>query len=332
MSNLAMYAKPSTFSYIGRNAAALRFLLGKKESPEVLIIGPGPLEPFLAAACAPKGRIVLVDRSPEVARLIKKIAEEGATFDEIAAQCQNISDDGTPRRNSDLLDPQLRARGIRELVMAGFDQAGFVDETRYLGGRINSDRFELHITSIEGFDTSKKFDVLFAGTVLSNIRKVMDEGQFSTLLQKLREMLTPNGVLGVVETPAAVSGAKQLISNILAAGFEMNGLVVDNLVNASGAIRGGIYLQFGREAMVSNFVADMNSIRADPLLGPKLNAMTADHVNPWQAGSLTPAFDGNFLPVYVGRSKHGYTVATATVQGLLETMPKDRHTFDFLLR
>jgi hypothetical protein len=243
----AIFKHPSTFTYLGRHASELKFLLRRaKNRNEILNIGPGPFEPFYIAALSPNSRITVVDINPRMLQMVASI-KDGVSIPlrEAAQHCHNVQNDGSPRANRDLLLPERIEQGLNELRIAGLNPADFVQSDSEFVYRRRSDIQVMQPMDISETEVWKQFDVVFEGLVLLNLNKTLDTEQFKSTVDILGMLTKKDGVLGIGITPAGISGSKRYIHtlmDVLQARFRLQELIVDNLVDGGSRGLAGGYL------------------------------------------------------------------------------------------
>ena len=249
-----LYNRPSTFTYLGRHASELKFLLSRAKSKnEILDIGPGPFEPFYIAALSPESKVTVIDNSQKILNKIKSI-RSGVLLPikEAASICFNTNDNGTMRQNNDLLDERLILKGIEEMKIAGLSRSLFMyDRIGFFGYHGNGEIVVMEQMDITSVKPWKKFDVVFDGLVLLNLRKTQKNEDFDKAVQTILDLTQDNGMLGISTTPEGISGKKEYLSLILkAAGsrLHLQELILDNFVNSDGGIRGGYLSIFTKDS------------------------------------------------------------------------------------
>jgi hypothetical protein len=268
----AIYRLPSTFTYIGRHASELKFLLARaKRKNEILNIGPGPFEPFYISKLSPDSRVSVVDINPKMLQMIQSNADGvRLPLREAASFCHNIQNDGSPRKNSDLLVPERIKQGRQELEIAGLDPNDFLSDGDFLyRGRSN-------ILAMEPMDISKaapwnQFDVVFEGLVLLNLSKVINKQELEKTIRTLGALAKKDGLLGIGTTPAGISGEKRYIHALIEAlrgRFRLSELIVDNLVDGgSRGLAGGYLATFSDQWNSPIFFGDIHAaMMREPLL------------------------------------------------------------------
>ena len=89
-----------------------------------------------------------------------------------------------------------------------------------------------------------KFDIAFMCTLFINLRKELPDSSLKELFAGLARCLKPsssiyNGILGISTTPAGLHGKENIVRYLQEAGFAISEILVDNLLNAGGTMRGG---------------------------------------------------------------------------------------------
>ena len=253
MNNPSLYRNPSTFTYIGRHASELKFLLSRaKNRSEILEIGPGPFEPFYIAALSPASKITVVDVDQKILSMIQSVRDKVLiSLKDVADHCCNINDDGSKRKNRDLLDPRMVENGANELRLAGLLPSDYLWQNNTLFGFQKNADMALIESDIQKYQPFKQFDIIFEGLVLLNLRKVLNDQEFVATLCNIAGLARTNAVVGIGTTPAGISGPKEYLSMLMKIFAEkklyLQELIVDNLVNAEGGLRGGYLATFSNK-------------------------------------------------------------------------------------
>ena len=262
----AIFNKPSTFTYIGRHASELKFLLNRAKSRnEILDIGPGPFEPFTIAALSPASRITVIDSNPKILQMVRSIGDGVLLqLSEAAKFCCNVANDGSPRKNSDLVDKRRVQKGFEELFAAGVNKYNFAhDNFGNFGYRGNSTIITMEPMDISQAKPWKQYDVVFEGLVLLNLRKTLGEQEFDSTLQTLFSLTKQDGTLGIATTPAGIQGEREYLSTLIRLAknkrFHLQELFLDNIVDAGSRGLHGGYLATFAESWDS--AIDANSAR-----------------------------------------------------------------------
>jgi len=324
----AIYRLPSTFTYLGRHASELRFLLGRaKKKGEILDIGPGPFEPFYISRLSPDSRLTVVDLNPTILQMIRSI-EDGipVPLTEAAKHCHNVQNDGSPRTNRDLILPERIRQGLDELAMAGVDPNDFVNGGDFVyRGRSN-------ILTMKPMDIVeampwKRFDVVFEGLVLLNLSKTLGKADFEKTIRTLGQLTNPDGVLGIGTTPAGISGDKgylHLLMKVLRGRLQLQELIVDNLVDGgSRGLAGGYLATFSNQLDSPVFYGDLrDSLMQEDLL--RGTAMIHPYVDEKKLLSLLNDPQYVLLAALNAGGQHYHTIF-AKMDGL--DIPSKRYQF-----
>ncbi|MEK6968857.1 MAG: hypothetical protein AABW48_00330 [Nanoarchaeota archaeon] len=248
------FKNASTFSWVGRHASELRLLVNSlEETPrQVLDVGCGPFEPFYLAWMFPGTTTVhAVDVSKDVHQVLNRLNRgEQIPLSNLAFTCSNKDSSGKPILNTDLTDSKLIRLGLSELQLAGIDPRLFVTDERYHSTRQPEDypRPLPPITAIApacaemqeyARQHPDQFGFIYAGVVLLNMGKTKETSELVQVVKSLADSLRENGVLGIGTTPAAIYGEKGDPTLLYAAGLTTTDILVDNLVQIGGALRGG---------------------------------------------------------------------------------------------
>lgn len=248
------FKNASTFSWVGRHASELRLLVNSlEETPrQVLDVGCGPFEPFYLAWMLPETTIVhAVDVNKEIYPVLNYLNRGGQiSLSDLALTCSNKDSSGTPILNTDLTDSELICLGLSELQSAGIDPRLFVTKGNYHSAkRPQSDQRPLPpIAAIAPAYAEmqeyarqhlNQFGFIYAGVVLLNMGKTKETPELVRIVRSLADSLGEKGILGIGTTPAALYGEKGDPTLLYAAGLTTTDILVDNLVQIGGALRGG---------------------------------------------------------------------------------------------
>ena len=257
---LDMFKNASTFSWVGRHALELKLLLisSPRTHNKVLDAGSGPFEPFYLAEMLPYfAEICAVDTDQEVYDALCDLVErKSIPLEELAQIACNKDENGFPIPNSDLTDPKLLKLGLRELENAGINPDLFLDADRNFHRPKLTRAKQYRETKITPFHGDagkyarkhqKQFDFVYAGVVLLKMAKTMETSELVQSVKYLAGALKENGVLGIGTTPAALYGEKGDLNLLKEAGVTVTDVVVDNLVQVKGALRGGYCIRATNE-------------------------------------------------------------------------------------
>jgi hypothetical protein len=252
----AIFTKPSTFTYIGRHASGLKFLLSRaKRKNEILDIGPGPFEPFTIAAHSPDSRITVIEKDPKILGFIRAI-DDGVTLPlyEMGMHCCNYEQDGYRRSNRNLNDPRQVQKGFEELWAAGLKRYNFIyDHYENFGFRGRADILTMEPMDITTATAWKQFDIVFVGLVLLNLRKILSNEEFERAINNILSFTKKDGTLGIGTTPAGIHGKRAYLPDFIriarSKGFVLQELFIDNIVRAKarelqGRLHGGYLATF----------------------------------------------------------------------------------------
>jgi SAM-dependent methyltransferase len=231
---IKVFNNTSTFSHLGRHASELRFLLNSlPQMPEtVLEVGAGCLEPIYFAHLLPEdSTIYAVDINPQIYSVLKNlVGGEKIKLEELVHIVCNQNNDGSPRTNTDLINPQELAKGLEELQFAGINPDYFMKNGYFRkpkGGAniipINAEMGNYCQGQVE------KFDFVYAGVVLLNIVKDSTHNNTVKLINNLLNSLKPGGVLGEGTNPAGIYGVDSTPLMIEEAGAVITDLLADHL-------------------------------------------------------------------------------------------------------
>ncbi len=240
----------STFTYLGRNTGlykrAFKYSNPKKEPLKTLIAGPGPFEPFYVAYLGDH-KIDAVDISPKMCEIIHGV-NNGAYVDleHLAEKCHNVNEDGKPRPNRDLSDSERVNRAADEMKANGFSPGDFLSgRKRYFRVMDTNAKIRTFAEDIFTFLEKKGgYEVVAMCTLFINLRKTLGDEELAKLFVSFGKVMPSadrrdTGILAISETPAAIHGPRNVIGFMTDAGFTITDIIVDNLVNAKGSLRGG---------------------------------------------------------------------------------------------
>ncbi len=240
----------STFTYLGRNTALYRRAFKhhdpQKEPLRVMIVGSGPFEPFYVSRLG-RHKIHAVDIGKNMCEMIAGL--KNGAFVELAhaaERCCNVNDDGKPRPNRDLSAPERIEQAMREMEMSGFNPDDFLSgrNTYFRLREKNPDVTPVNRDIFEHLEEPNAYDVVAMCTLFINLRKTLGDDDIAKLFVSLSQVMASadrrdSGILAIGETPAAVHGPKNVVGFMVGAGFIITDMLVDNLVNARGSLRGG---------------------------------------------------------------------------------------------
>lgn len=240
----------STFTYVGRNTSlynrAFKYSDPKKEPLKILIAGPGPFEPFYVSYLG-KHKIDAVDINPKMCEIIHGV-NNGAyvEMETLAEKCHNVNDDGKPRPNRDLSNSKRVTQATEEMIMHGFAPGDFLSGRKKFF-RVMNPNADITTFAEDIFTFLEKkggYDVVAMCTLFVNLRKTLSDEQLEKLFVSFGKVMPSadrrdSGILAISETPAAIHGPRNVVGFMVDAGFTITDIIVDNLVNARGSLRGG---------------------------------------------------------------------------------------------
>jgi hypothetical protein len=275
---LDTFKKASTFSWIGRHALELRYLLATMRTPpeNVLDAGSGCFEPVYLAQMLPgQSDVYAVEANGDIAGVLNKIIRSGSIelvgLDTLLC---NKDDSGAPIPNNDLTNAVLLATGLRELESAGFNYEEFYKNKKFsrpLGGA------GIHILNEDVIEYAQKhqreFDFIYEGALFVNLLKGKNYEEAFLMTKKFVGMLEEGAVLGSGSVPSAIYGPTSLPVILNKTEAMISDIIVDNLVMVNGALRGGYCIRAVRthkdtrsESLVQEEVIE-EGISKDTLLG-----------------------------------------------------------------
>ncbi len=233
--DVVSYKHPSTFSYVGRHADEFRFLLGSMDyTPEaVLDAGCGCLEPIvLAHMLPPESTLYAVDADTEIITALEKLVSgKELCLEELAGIVRNLNDDGTPMKNTDLIDQARLEKGLREIESAGLNPHDFVSNGYFRkpegGARIIPVNQEMSSFCREH---AAEFDFAYAGALLTNMAKVLDKPELIRTVKYFVDSVKKERVIATGTSPAGIYGERGEPAVLEAAGAVATDLFITNLV------------------------------------------------------------------------------------------------------
>lgn len=201
--------EPSTYSYLGRNDAAVSWLLQQKlrsghtSSRTIVILGSGMIEPFTIAALpeAQNSHVIAVELEKDLVALGNELKSgRRASWSEVAAVSKHP---GT--QNSQLLDVRRIQKGLNTL-----GKLGSLDS---FGGIVTTEAFQvpqdladrvtfMNSDSLSAIKTLSDLDLICDFFVQTNINKSGEEGvnYTRTLVEEAVERLSTQGVYLIGDT------------------------------------------------------------------------------------------------------------------------------------
>jgi len=339
-----IFKNPSTFTWIGRHASELRFLVDSLDKPPetVLDVGGGIFEPFYLARMLPQqSRLYLVDVDQKVyeATRILNCGEVLSLPYLSSIACNKNDNTGNPQPNTDLTDPNLLKQGFHELEMAGVKDTFYTDD--HLG------EIWLHgdvpVIGIERADAREylsqhrdEFGFVYAGIVLMNMAKVLSREELISVSRDLVASVKPNGVLGIGETPIGLYGEKGVPTSLEEGGAVLTDLLIDNVVQSRGKLRGGHCLRFVRPDNRRQYSPISSQEIDERISRDQLLARADVKRREVEGASLGPYLrrqsktENNRLLVAALRRDGGYNVWEAPMAKVMEVTPPTRRTLSLL--
>jgi len=246
------FVLPSTFSYVGRNGLALRYLLKQQAPPKkILEAGSGCIEPLVfSQILPPDSEIYAVDSNNEIIKILDRlIHNEEIELGSLATLVCNINNDNTKRSNTDLTDLELIDIGLNELELAGVNSS-LLYSNGFLKKPLTGAKIYPINKNIFDFANGNRgeFDLAFAGFLFLNLEKMLERGDLIKYAKVMLDSLRPSGVLGVTTTPVSLYGPYGNPTIFLEAGAEIKDVILDNLVSLeisnSKRLVGGYLIKF----------------------------------------------------------------------------------------
>jgi len=338
---IAVFKNASTFSHPGRHASELKFLLSSlEEKPKkVLEVGSGCIEPiYFAQLLGSEATINAVDLNIKVYNtLTDLVSGKKVKLADLAEFVCNKSNDGKPRRNSDLLNEDRLKINAEELRLAGLNPNDFIRDGYYRmpkeGAKIIPINAELGEYTTQH---QNEFDFVYAGVVLLNIGKVVNREGLVDTTKKLVGALKEGKVLGVGTNPAGMYGEKGTPGVLEDSGMATTDLIVDNLVLAKV---GGKDRLFGGHCLRAVSVENQNSY--SPIAKKTIEQRISEDEILSQAGITHREFNSSNLKGYFSeqgdnllmvalRRDGGYDLWETPINKLKEVVPKVRYTFGII--
>lgn len=196
---------PSTFSYPGRNDTSILVALALvPDAKSMLIVGSGPIEPFILAMNPEIRRrdikIVAVDKNHDVWNIVQRLQKgEKVPWSQISGVCKDPDEP-----NRDMNEGRLSGH-LNKLAGYGIylDESGFnvAPDARKRVTFICQDAVQ-YLT-----ESQDEFSLIVANFLLSNMRRTgYDLTEFLLLIRK---RLTNNGILSVNTTPMETFGIQK---------------------------------------------------------------------------------------------------------------------------
>ncbi|HYD34993.1 MAG TPA: hypothetical protein VD999_02910 [Vitreimonas sp.] len=258
--------EPSTYSYIGRNDAAVNWLLSQKEKTRqsacktIIILGSGMIEPFTIAALprAREAQIVAVEIEESLVKLGNKVkAGEKVTWEQVAGVSRHP---GT--HNHQLLElgrvqqglSRLRGLGSLEALGEGVDESTF-HVSQQLRDRVtfvNSD-------SLSGLKSLGDADLICDFFVQTNINKSGEPGVKYTeeLIEEAMAHLSAQGIYLIGDTGYNHKHTLHHIARLAEARINAGSLV--HIINKGNSFSSSWYLAVSKSDLLSN--DEINGIR-----------------------------------------------------------------------
>ncbi|MBU0526923.1 hypothetical protein KKE92_00425 [Candidatus Micrarchaeota archaeon] len=330
----------STFTYVGRNTSlynrAFKYNDPKKEPLKILIAGPGPFEPFYVSYLG-KHSIDAVDISPKMCDIIHGI-NNGAYVDmeTLAEKCHNVNDDGKPRPNRDLSNSERVEQAAKEMAMQGFAPEDFLSGRKRFF-RVMNPNADITTFAEDIFAFLEKkggYDVVAMCTLFINLRKTLGDEELAKLFISFRKVMScadrrDSGILAISETPAAIHGPRNVVGFMVDAGFTITDMIVDNLVNARGSLRGGYGIISRADGHLTRKRSDMDIRKLREEFDGGVFAGSGVSAIEMPDDALVSFLENTDRVVLAAlrTSLEKMTVFTADKQKLTDTLPETRTSF-----
>ena len=340
--SLDAFKNPSTFTWIGRHASELRFLVNSLGySPQkVLDVGGGVFEPFYFARMLTAGtEFHLVDVDESVYKAAARLnCGEPVSLEYLSSiACNKDDKDGRPLPNTDLTDAELLELGFSELELAGSRDTFYTDEQLkeiWLHGDVPVINM-LNVDAREYLPKHKgEFDFAYAGIVLMNMAKVLTREELVVFSRDLIESVRPHGVLGIGETPMGLYGERGVLAVLEECGAVLTDLFLDNVVQVRGKLRGGHCLRFVRPEKSLQYSPIANKEVDDRISRDELLRRADIQKRQVEGSSL-----GNYLRsqdeperliIAALRRNGGYDIWEAPVGKVMEVAPQKRNALSLI--
>ncbi len=337
------FKRVSTFTYVGRNSGLYRRILGKNPMVEeikrnIFIVGPGPFEPFYASAMK-RTSVTAIDSSAKVCSMIEK-AKSGRPLElsEVAKECTNINNDGSPRPNMDLVARERIEQGRRELAENGFDSKDFISQfsLRVKNGNGNIDVVNQDVRDFVA-NAQSDYDAGFMCTVFINLRKSLEPSEIARIFIGLESSLCianspERGIFAMSTTPAGLHGKENAVSYLTESGFKITEIIVDNLVNAGGSLRGGYGIVSRKEGPMQE-LPSLNDGLDKALQIPIIKASEPTVETMPEASFVEFLTSTERVVIFAVRRfnpKKSLTICTVDKEKLIGNLPQTRTSFGLL--
>ena len=233
------YETPSLFTFLGRHYIGIRNiiqLLRRSRSVCVLDAGSGPLEPFYFAELLRESNVHAVDLDPANVVLIEKIKREGILLRDLAEVSCNI-DEGRKLRNEEF--DELANQNIADYEAKG---GRFVKKDRFSpkkeSNKIVSSQGDIRSLDFGGYD------LVYLGSVLQNVKKVVDIKDYIELLKRIRKQIDSSTVIAGATFYTEIYGPGKFIEELTEAGFDFPTIILEDVCTR---------VRRGKEVLVADY-------------------------------------------------------------------------------
>jgi hypothetical protein len=360
--DMSVYKHASTFTSLGRHVTGIRAILSESNMfppGKVLDIGCSIFEPFYIAdwvarlwpdACHGSGtHITAVDLSEDLIDILHRLnaGEEIPREEFVQNHTNNIQDDGSRRPNSDMKshNPEKEqltgiAKCVDELEKAGLFPRHYIskDHESFRGHRTPS-IIEPVCADIAEFLSREPvdFEMIYAGTVLLNIKKATGHEKVMEIYKMIRQSLDYHGVFGMGTTPFDFYGERSCINELIESSFTPLWWAAENLLSLD---RGGKKKLLGDYAVCSVGTGDDREARltAENI---ELGILKDEYLQQVEVDRSTQDIEGLRIRlkndstnlVLAARREHKgtvYQIWEAPRAQLLDTLPPYRHVLPIL--
>jgi len=201
--------EPSTYSYLGRNDAAVNWLLQQREEiglamcKKIIILGSGMIEPFAIAALpqAAQAEIIAVEIEKDLVELGHRVRSgESITWEEVASISRHPGSS-----NRQLLEKNRIKKGLNQLKELGSLDllgSGVTEESFQVSEQLSSRVTFINRDSLSALEELDEADLICDFFVQTNINKSGDRGVAYTrkLIEEAVASLSSQGMYLIGDT------------------------------------------------------------------------------------------------------------------------------------
>ena len=252
-----IFQHPSTFTFLSRHVSGINAIINETHSvpKQILDFGCSVFEPFYFEDLLDTQftneflNLTCVDSAPDIINMITHLLNKGtiARRDFIYGHTNNINDSGDIRPNSDMNNMGNNTYNmvgiemcVKELMDVGLNPKHYIDPTLEFFKRTNP-RKNITIKPVQAEILEflqnhqkkelPKFNMIYGGTVLMNIKKKVDNQGLLSIYNAIHENLSDFGVFGMGTTPFDLYGKRSCINELTKTGFTPLWWAAENLLS-----------------------------------------------------------------------------------------------------